>query len=243
MLSELIHAHHNRHLEDLPFWLVLAAQIEDPVLELGCGTGRVLIPLAKAGHRTVGVDHDLAMLKFLHSNIGSKIKPPPLLIMADISRLNLAMQFPLILLPCNTFSTLRENIRLACLDRIRKHLISGGVFAFSIPNPELMMHSPSMADAEVEDEFIHPRTGNPLQVSSSWRRTKHTFSLTWIYDHLLPDGRVERLTVETTHQIIPADTYLDEIRSAGMKVTAMCGDFNHSEYNEDSPYLICLVTK
>ena len=63
MFPELIHAHHNRHLEDLPFWLDLAGETGDPLLELGCGTGRLLVPLGQAGHRVIGVDHDPAMLK------------------------------------------------------------------------------------------------------------------------------------------------------------------------------------
>ena len=161
---------------------------------------------------------------------------------ADISGFNLAVQFSLIILPCNTFSTLPESERLACLGRIRKHLKLGGIFAVSIPNPELLRGLPKREEAEVEDEFTHPQTGHPVQVSSSWQRTKNNFSVTWIYDHLLPDGKVERLTVETTHHIIPAQTYLDEIRSAGMKVTATYGDFDHSAYRADSPYLICLAT-
>jgi hypothetical protein len=101
---------------------------------------------------------------------------------------------------------------------------------------------PARSDAEFEDEFIHPQTGNPVQVSSSWRRTKHTFTVTWIYDHLLPDGMVERQTVETTHQMTQADTYMQEIRSAGMKVTGIYGDFDHTAYTADSPHLILVAT-
>jgi SAM-dependent methyltransferase len=242
MLPELIHAHHNRHLEDLPLWLELAAQTGDPLLELGCGTGRVLIPLAQAGHQIIGVDHDPAMLKILQAHITLQGKPSPMIIQADMSRFNLALQFPLIILPCNTFSTLQEDLRLACLDRVRKHLKPEGVFAVSIPNPELLRNLPEQVEAELEDKITHPQTGNPVQVSSSWLRTKQTFTVTWIYDHLLPDGRVERLSVKTTHRIIPADTYLAEIRIAGMKVTGTYGDFDRSAYHADSPYLICLAT-
>ncbi|OGO63122.1 MAG: hypothetical protein A2030_07105 [Chloroflexi bacterium RBG_19FT_COMBO_50_10] len=122
------------------------------------------------------------------------------------------------------------------------HLHHGGLFAVSIPNPELMKNLPARSEAEVEDEFNHPETGNPVQVSSGWRRMKDTFNLVWIYDHLLPDGTVERHTVETAHHLIPADTYLDEIQTAGMKVTDLYGDFDHSPFNGDSPYLICVVT-
>jgi hypothetical protein len=163
-------------------------------------------------------------------------------IIADISGFNLAEKFPLIILPCNAFSTLQENKRLACLECVSKHLKSGGLFAVSIPNPELMRDLPERAEVEVEDDFTHPQTGNPVQVSSAWQRTKHTFNVTWIYDQLLPDGRVERLMIEIAHQMIPADTYMDEIRNAGMKITGTFGDFDRSTYRGESPYLICLAT-
>ena len=42
--------------DDLPFWLAQAARYGDPILELGCGTGRVSIPLAQAGHQVTGID-------------------------------------------------------------------------------------------------------------------------------------------------------------------------------------------
>ena len=62
MLPLLYHAHHNRYKEDLPFWLELAARHGDPVLELGCGSGRVLLALAQDGYQVYGLDNDPGML-------------------------------------------------------------------------------------------------------------------------------------------------------------------------------------
>ncbi len=242
MLPEFYHAHHNRHLEDLPFWLELARLSGDPILELGCGTGRVLIPLAQAGHRTVGLDRDPGMLKYLQDNLDLRIKPRPSLIVADISRYSLAQQFPLIILPCNTLSTLEAEQRRACLGCVRRHLQSGGMFAVSLPNPHVVSHIPAHSSVELEDEFILPRTGNPIQVSSAWWRTRHAFTVTWIYDQLYPDGRVERVTIETSHQNIPAQAYLDDIQAVGLKVESLYGDIDRSEYTVNSPSLVILAT-
>jgi SAM-dependent methyltransferase len=242
MYPVLIHAHHNRHLEDLPLWLDLAGATGDPLLELGCGTGRVLIPLAQAGHRTVGIDHDPAMLNFIRANIESSVKLVPWLIVADMGRFHLAAQFSLILLPCNTFSTLQENERKTCLECVCKHLKPGGMFAVSVPNPELLRNLPAQAEDQMEDEFIHPQTGNPVQVSSTWRKTKTTFKVTWNYDHLLPDGRVERLAVASSHQISSIDTYLHEIRAVGLRESGIFGEYDRSAYRKDSPYFILLAT-
>jgi SAM-dependent methyltransferase len=241
MFPQLYHAHHNRHLEDLPFWRELASQAGDPVLELGCGTGRVLIPLAVAGHRTIGLDHDPSMLKFLRGNLDARTRTPPLVFVADLSKFHLARQFPLILLPCNTFSTLGENQRKACLKCAGRHLKPGGIFAVSIPNPEILLRLPATAEAEIEDEFFHPQTGNPVQVSSSWQRTKQSFILTWIYDHLIPDGTVEHMVVESVHQLTHLETTLGEFQNAGLNVSEIYGDFDRSGYGTESPHLILLA--
>ena len=83
MFPTLYHAHHGQYQEDLPFWLKLANQQGGPVLELGCGTGRVLLPLARGGFQTVGLDNDLEMLRFLQAARGADLQPAPLLFAAS----------------------------------------------------------------------------------------------------------------------------------------------------------------
>jgi hypothetical protein len=63
-----------------------------------------------------------------------------------------------------------------------------------------------------------------------------------MYDHLLPDGMVDRQTVEIAHQIVPVDTYLDELGQARLTVTGIYGDFDRSAFTADSPQLIFLAT-
>ncbi len=241
MLPALYHAHHNRHLEDLPFWLDLAAQYGDPILELGCGSGRVLVPLAQAGYRCLGLDRDLAMLKFLQSGLDPALNPKPFLIASDMRRFGLARQFPLIILPCNTFSTLKADERRASLEYVRRHLQSGGLFAASLPNPELWDGLASHSGLEFEEEFILPQTGNPVQVSSSWRRKKATIEVTWSYDQLFPDGAVERSTMRAVHWRASPDEYVDDIQSAGLGVVSIYGDFDRTLYTADSTELIILA--
>jgi SAM-dependent methyltransferase len=242
MFPELYHAHHNRYAEDIPFWLDLAAQVGDPLLELGCGTGRVLVPLTQAGYQCIGIDHDLAMLRFLQAQVG-KLKHNPQFFAADMTRFNLSIKFALIVLPCNTFSTLSRNERIRCLRCVHRHLKPGGCFAVSIPNPVSLVEQPERSESELEDEFLHPRTGNPVQVSSSWERTENTFQLTWAYDELFPDGKVERFTAHTIHHIQPVDEYLGEIREAGLEIIEVYGGFDQSSYSGKSPYLISVAKR
>ncbi len=62
-LPELYDLEHADFADDIDFYLQFATVIGDPILELGCGTGRILAPLAGAGHRLTGVDRSAAMLE------------------------------------------------------------------------------------------------------------------------------------------------------------------------------------
>ena len=241
MLPELYHAHHSRQMEDLPFWLNLAARQESPVLELGCGTGRVLVPLARAGYTVIGIDHDPGMLRYLKSKFQPVSGSGPLLILADISKFSLGRQFPLVIVPCNTLSTLGHTSRKDCLSCVRRHLQPGGLFAASLPDPALIASHPARAGIELEDEFLHPTTGNPVQVSSDWRLSGNKFTVTWLYDHLFPDGRVERYKLEASHYLVSLDELLAEVQAAGMRIREMYGDFDCSAYAPGAPQLILLA--
>ena len=240
LLPLLYHTHHSAYPQDLPFWLDLAQQYGGPVLELGCGTGRVTLPLAQAGFQVTGIDNDLDMLAFLHRS-GEADTDRVSIFQANMAAFRLAKLFPLILLPCNTLSSLEDRDRRAVFKRVAEHLHPEGVFTASLPNPLLLADLPATGPEEVEDDFIHPLSGNPIRVSSAWRRTKGVFKLTWHYDLLLPDGTVERYSIQTRHTLQPLDTYISEMEQAGLAVLAAWGDFDRSAYSDDAASLILMA--
>lgn len=245
MLPLLYHTHHSANKEDIPFWLELANQWGTPILELGCGTGRVLIPLAQAGYTMYGVDNDPEMLACLHQNLNAAALPADqvFIVEADMTSLALAKTFPLVILPCNTFSTLTPTARQATLTSVYALLDQGGRFAISMPNPVMLLELPRRSEAEVEDTFSHPLTGNPVQVLSAWQRTRTHFIVTWLYEHLLPDGRVERVSTEAKHWLTPGETILREIDAAGLVIEAIYGDFKGTEYDPEADNMIIVCTK
>jgi hypothetical protein len=182
------------------------------------------------------------MLAYLQQDVCS-ITPTPLLVIEDMCRFNLHRQFSLVILPCNTFSTLPENDWKDCLSYVYMHLKSGGLFAFSIPNPEVLKRLPAGSSIELEEEFIEPHAKQPVQVSSSWQRSKKIFRVTWYYDLLLSDGSVRRITTQTAHQLVPSRVYLAAIQDVGLEIKDIYGDFDKSDYSPDSPYLICIASR
>jgi SAM-dependent methyltransferase len=241
MFPLLYHTHHSLHMEDLPFWQGLAGQHRGPILELGCGTGRVLLTLLQAGHVVYGLDNDLEMLRFLKGCLPLEQQGNVPVFLSDMACFHLAGRFPLIILPCNTWSTLPAEKRQAALGCIRAHLAPGGAFALSLPNPVALEEMPKRGEEEVEETFSHPRSGFPVQVSSAWRRSKSHFTVAWHYDHLLPDGQVERLTAQVGHSLEPPEVYVQELEQAGLQVCALFGDFDQVPFTAESPALILVA--
>jgi SAM-dependent methyltransferase len=240
-LPLLYHTHHSRHPEDVQFWLDLAARQKGPVLELGCGTGRLLLPLAQSGWGVVGLDLDQASLAFLCSRLPPEVAEHVRILRADMTAFHLALDFSLVLIPCNTFSTLNATQRQAALACIRRQLRPGGILVISMPNPALFKRLRRQSDAEVEDIFSHPADGEPVQVSSGWLREAERFTVFWHYDHLFPDGSVQRTSARASHYIQSAAAWQQELTDAGLRLLDLYGDYDGSAYSAGSPSLIMLA--
>ena len=238
------HTHHKNFNEDIPFWLSLARWQGNPILELGCGTGRVLLPLAQAGHIVYGLDNAPEMLAFVERQISPDLRPNINIIEGDMTSFNINNLFRLIILPCNTYSTFDTEIRKQMLEIIFEHLAPGGVFGVSMPNPNLLSAlEDSTVEPALETIFDHPESGNPVQVSSRWKRIGETLSFIWHYDHLLPDGKMERLTVSTDHKLATVEQYITEMLTAGFTIRSTYRNFETGPYKPDSNYLIILAQK
>jgi hypothetical protein len=144
-------------------------------------------------------------------------------------------------MPCNTLSTLTRQAQAEALRGISALLGRDGLFAVSVPNPELLQRMPRHSEPEIEDTFRHPLTGEPVQVSSAWEKGSGGLTVTWHYDHLLPDGGVERLTSQVRYRLDSVQDYLEAFRTAGLQVECLYGDFNSSVYQPDAESLIILA--
>src|SRR4029078_8312389 len=121
---------------DAAFYRQLAQEAGGPVLELGCGPGRVLLPIAALGIPCVGVDASPAILPVLRG----KNPPPNLeLVQASMETLDVgARRFALVTCPFRAFQhLLTVDAQLAALANVRRHLAPGGGFAFDVFDTQL----------------------------------------------------------------------------------------------------------
>jgi len=115
---------------DLPLWRELAARHGDPVLDVGAGTGRVALDLARHGHRVTALDHDPVLIAELQRRAAGVAVQA---VCADAREFDLRERFALCLMPMQTIQLLGGPAgRARFLSCARAHLQSGGVLAIAI---------------------------------------------------------------------------------------------------------------
>jgi SAM-dependent methyltransferase len=141
------------------FYVELARQAKGPVLDLACGTGRVLLPCMQAGADVDGLDLSEAMLSTLRRKADA-LHLAPRLYTADMSDFRLPRRYALITMACNSFvHNLTQEAQLRCLERCRQHLLPGGLMAFDTFFPDLGIIGAPQNTRVLELETKHPVTG------------------------------------------------------------------------------------
>ena len=150
----------DRRQHDLPFYLGLGAEAEGPVLEVGIGTGRVALALARAGHAVTGIDRSTDMLSSLAAC--AEKEPPEVRARlcwhhGDATALRLGTRFALVIYPFNGLAHHHSSAELAALfANVHQHLAHGGIFGFDVllPDPVLLR-----GESSTIPWFRHPATG------------------------------------------------------------------------------------
>ena len=126
---------------DVPFWKRLVAKVDGPVLELGCGTGRISAPLARAGAHVVGIDRSAPMLERAHTRasalnrrLTTRTGGQLQLVRGDISSLPFPSAFfELVAAPYGILQSLvRERDLAATLDSVARVITPGGLFGVDL---------------------------------------------------------------------------------------------------------------
>jgi SAM-dependent methyltransferase len=230
-------AQYTAYAEDIPFWLELARACRGPVLELGCGYGRVLRALARAGIAAVGIDHDPGMLARAAAHLSEEMSQRISLHQADIRDFTLGRSFPLAISPCNTFAFFPDEEFVQAASCASRHLHRDGRLVLDLP-PEAQA-GPQLADSpELCSAFDDLETGNPVQVSSTETADGSAVHVTWLYDELLPDGRVERTEIPMTYHLRGPDALSSLLSTAGYVSVEFYGDFQRGAYRRGSGRII-----
>ncbi len=140
---------------DLDLWDAMASESDGTVLDLGCGTGRVALHLARRGHDVIGLDIDPDLIATLRRR-GAGL--PLRTVLADARDFELDEQFALVLAPMQTVQLLADaTARVECLRRVSVHLRPGGRFAAAILEemPEPDGSPPPLPDVREVDGWVY----------------------------------------------------------------------------------------
>lgn len=231
-------------IEDIPFYCDLARQADGPVLELGAGTGRVLIPVAEAGVEVVGLDQSPAMLAVAREKVAGL--PPDVqarisLAEGDMRDFDLgAARFALVYIPFRAFlHMLTVADQLSALAAIRRSLRPGGRLALAFFDPRLDLIA-ARTTARATTPFIERVT--PLLDGArvvQWNAPRYdplrqVMATEFIYDRLDRDGRlIERVYRHLTLRWIYRYEAEHLFIRAGFEVEALYGGFDGRPFESE----------
>jgi SAM-dependent methyltransferase len=235
---------------DVAFYVEEASRAGGPVLELGCGTGRVLLPTARAGVTIAGLDGSAAMLARCREKLAAEpaaVRERVALHRRDARDFDLGATFALVTAPFRVFQHLvRVDEQLRCLASVARHLAPGGRLVFDVFNPHFAAMT---ADRSAESEDT-PET--PLPGGRTLRRAVRIPRVRWTEQvsevelvYYVGDGRgappARHVQAFDMRWYVPAE--LEHLLArAGFRVEAVYGAFDRSPLTDASPeQVVCAV--
>jgi len=236
--------------EDIGFILALAARNRGPVLELGCGTGRVLLPLARAGCRVTGVDNSVAMLDRARRRLAKEpasVRDRVSLLAGDMTRAMLApATFELAIVPYNTLMHLAPAEGAAAIRAIARQLRPGGCLFLDLANPFAVEQAAADRLLSLERILTDPESGATIVVlaASQLKQAAQLLNINWLFDASpAVGGPVERTVVQVAyHYYYPHQIDL-LFQEGGLQLEALYGDYTEEPFDESASRMLALARK
>lgn len=232
-----------RERPDVDFFVEEALESGGPVLEIGSGTGRVLIPTARAGITITGLDLSTHMLDVCRADLNKE--PPEVqeriqLVEGDMRDFDLGSTYKLVTSPFRPFQhLLTVEDQLSCLDCIYRHLEPGGVFILDIFNPSLKSITADNLGQEVgaEPEFTTPDGIKVRRFNKTNSRDHHKqiLDVELLYYLTYPDGREERIVHAFQMRYLFRFEAEHLLARAGFEVLDLYADYQRSPHGTASP--------
>jgi SAM-dependent methyltransferase len=227
---------------DLPFYRRLVQEHGGPVLEIGCGTGRVLLELCKRGVEGVGVDRAAPLLARAAAKAAASGLAPRL-VEADFRDFDLGRTFPLVLFPYNAFNHLLELEDVdRCLSSLRRHMDGESLLVIDTfnPDPTALCLEPKPARRILR--YLDPPSGEEviLYETNAYDAATQVNRITWSYCIGGREGaRVDELRMRV---FFPRE--LDALlRGGGFAMVDKLGDYDGKPFGARTPKQLMLCRR
>lgn len=240
-LPDLYDAQYLRYRDDVPHYLRLAQDTGGPVLELGAGSGRLTLALARAGFEVTGVDTSEQMLARAREAIEEGgVEESVRLVPEDMRTLDLERTYPLAIAPFNTLMHLfTVKDQDAALAAIAGHLAPGGRFAFDLFTPRfghlgVLRREAEWADVggEQSELFVLQEHDAAAQVIVS----------RYYLDRVAPEGGLTRRTAILRQRYFTRFELERALRSAGFARLSLYGDFAGRPFGAESRHMVGIAS-
>ena len=239
---------HDDHGGDLFFYRGLAADCGGPVLELGAGTGRVVMPIARAGIEVVALDSSAGMLEVLRRRLSDE--PPAVrelvsCVVGDMAAFHLDRRFPLIQIPYRAFLHNRTpQAQLSCLLCCMEHLEPGGLLAFNVFHPSLAEMTRSHGENAGRWRWVDEQPTDDggwilLSEATLYNSGAQQVTTRLRYERYNDQGRQISVDMERLElaYLYPGDIR-DRMREAGFVEVRIDGDFAGQPFTTDGQELV-----
>jgi ubiquinone/menaquinone biosynthesis C-methylase UbiE len=234
-----------RRAQDVNFYREIAATHGGPILELGCGTGRITMPLAESGQRITGMDISRKMLERAERKraaLNAEQRERVRLVQGDMTRFDLSEQFPLIVIPFRPFQHLMAvDEQLRCLACVRRHLATGGRLILDFFQTDAArMHDPAFLEEHfvAEYEIAGGRKVRLTERISAFHRAEQRNDVEMAFAVTDAAGRQHRSVFAFTFRYFFRYEVEHLLARSGFRVTELFGDFDRSALQDDSPEMI-----
>jgi SAM-dependent methyltransferase len=241
-------ADYRHYDDDLQMIVDLAQAAGERALELGCGTGRALLPLAAVGHFVTGVDKSGALLALAEEKVKqARLSPCVQLLRKDLRTFQIEeREFDFVYCVSNTLMHLpTQEDQLAVLTNAARHLRTGGRLLIDLFSPDIIRLAEISGVQELADRWIDEDSGAQVfKWSVRHLDVAHQLQETlFLYEEIFPDGRVQKQAIPFTLRFLwPSEGKL-LLQMAGFRIEAIYGDFDGNPYDDSSERLIYLARK
>ena len=229
-------------VEDVQLYRDFARRTGGPVLEIGCGTGRGALPLARDGHEVVGLDIAPAMLDLARAKaIAGGLAERLTLVEADARQFALAREFALALVALNSFMHfVADGDPQRVLRCIHRHLRPDGLLVLDLPNPEPMLLGESGGQIVHEWTRAGEEPGGLVMKLRSQRLdvARQLLELLLMFDEIGPDRQMRRTVLEFELRYFHPREIQSLLRECGFAVENVYGSYYLAPFEPDSPKMI-----
>jgi len=238
---------------DVEFFLGLAKDADadgHPVLELATGTGRVAIPIARAGVTVVGLDRSKEMLaeaKAKSQDLGNVRW-----VKAEMTSFDLPERFGLVFVPFRSFQhLLTVTDQLACLRRVHNHLVPGGRLAIDVFNPDIVVMGQWLGFKrggvhKRRDDYVSPASERLVKARESrdYNPANQEVESTFIDEELDDEGAVlSRVYRGLKLRYIFRYEMEHLLARTGFEIEDVFGDCYGSPFGDTSPEMVFVARK